>query len=231
MRYWTLGEVREKIESDLDLLEEPDILSPNELVGYLNDAIDTVEQHFIRLGDYFLSVSTKIDLFDGQSDYDLPDDIYATKIRQILCDNEYIVRMVKDIRKIPVIADSIGDTYKYLLINSYETGGRPRIRLFPTPLQGEGQFLEIYYTRNANRILPDGGDAQVVDIPEAMLYIITFIKMRIYEKEKNYGMYQAYKEELAQHEQNLINALAARVDDEDNTIAPDTEIYTDMMYV
>jgi hypothetical protein len=231
MRYWTWGEVKEKIEADLDLLEEPDILAPNELLGYLNDAIDTVEQHFIKLGDYFLAVADRITLVDGQSDYDLPTDIYATKIRQILCSNNYVLRQLKDIKRIPDANESNGDSYRYMLINSLGTFSRPVIRLFPTPLKGDGEFIDIYYTRNAKRITSDDGDEQEIDVPEAMLYIICFIKMRIYEKEKNMAMYQAYREELMVHEKNLVDALAARIDDEDNVIEPDMDIYKDMLYV
>jgi hypothetical protein len=44
-------------------------------------------------------------------------------------------------------------------------------------------------------------------------------------------MYQSYQQELMVHENNLIDALAARVDDENNEIEPDVEIYRDMLYV
>jgi hypothetical protein len=225
MRYWTLDEVRQKIESDLDLLEEPDILSPNELVGYLNDAIDTVEQHFIKLGDYFLATTDRIELIEDQAEYDLPEDIYATKIRQILCDDDYVVRQLKDIKKIPLAEDNSGSEYTYMLINNNISGSRPRIRLFPVPKKGDGEYIQVYYTRNATRILSEDDGSQLVDVPEAMLFILCYIKMRIYEKEKNMAMYQSYKEELAEHKQNLMDALAARIDDEDNVIEPDTSLF------
>lgn len=228
MRYWTWGEVKEKIEADFDLIEEPDLLAPNELLGYLNDAIDTVEQHFVKLGDYFLTVSDRILLEEGQNDYQLPTDIYATKIRQILCNDDYEVRLLRNIKNVLVANESYGDRYTYILINQAAIGGRPRVRLFPTPKKGFGEYLDIYYTRNANRITADGGDDQEIDVPEAMLYIICYIKMRIYEKEKNMAMYQSYQQELMVHEKNLLDALASRVDDENNEIEPDVEIYRDM---
>lgn len=228
MRYWSVGEIRAKIEADFDLLEEPDILSPNELIGYINDAIDTVEQHFIKLGDYFLSVSDRIELIEEQAEYDLPEDIYATKIRQILCDDDYVVRQLKDIKKIPLAEDNSGSEYSYMIINSNITNSRPRLRLFPVPKKGDGEFIQIYYTRNAQRIIPGGGDEQLVDLPEAMLYVICYIKMRVYEKEKNVAMYQSYRQELEEHKQNLMDALAARIDDEDNVIEPDVTLFDEM---
>lgn len=226
MVYWTWGELRDKIEKDFDLQEEPDILASGELVGYLNDAIDKIEQHFIKLGDYFFSVSDPITLVEGQQDYDLPEDIYATKIRQIICDGEYEVKRIRDIRRIPIAGELNGDYYKYIIIN--KTGQAPKLRLYPEPLKGDGGSLEIYYTRNATRITGDDDD-QEIDIPEAMNYIIAYIKMRIYEKEKNQSMFESYKGELKQHEEDLLAALGARVDDEENVIEPDADIYFDMV--
>lgn len=228
MRYWSVGEVKAKIEADFDLLEEPDILSPNELVGYINDAIDSVEQQFIKLGDYFFSISERIDLVEQQAEYDLPEDIYATKIRQILCDDRYVIKQLKDIKKIPLAEDMSGSGYSYLLVNSNITNSRPRIRLFPVPKKGDGEYIQIFYTRNASRIFPEFGDSQLIDVPEAMLYIICYIKMRIYEKEKNMAMYQSYRAELEEHKQTLIDTLAVRIDDEDNVIEPDTTLYDEM---
>jgi hypothetical protein len=225
MRYWTWGEIREKIENEFDLQEEPDILSTGELCGYLNDAIDSVEQHFIKLGDYFYSISDPITVVAGTKDYVLPEKIYANKIRQIIYDGEYEVRPIKNVKNIPFISDSTGSDYTYKIVNN--PGERPKIRLFPTPTSsGE---LEIHYTRNAAQIDPDGDDDQEIDIPEANLYIHHYIKMKIYEKEKNYQMFESYKGIIEEVEKDLIDALDAQLDDESNTIDPDVEIYQDMI--
>jgi hypothetical protein len=226
MRYWTWGEIKEKIENEFDLKEEPDILAEGELLGYLNDAIDACEQHFIKLGDYFYSISDPVTIVAGTKDYDLPEDIYATKIRQIICDGEYEIKRLKDIKNIPQLTQEPGSSYyKYKLINN--PGSRPKIRLFPTPTSGGS--LEIHYTRNAYRVNDEDGDDQEVDIPEAMLFIMEFIRMRVYEKEKQLQNVSDCKERLLKFEQMLIDALDAEVDDEDNTIEPDVEIYQDMV--
>jgi hypothetical protein len=223
MEYWTFAEIKEKIENDLDLQEEPDILSDGELMGYVNDAIDVCEQQFIKLPDYFLAKST-ITLADGTQDYDLPADIYATKIRMIMKGDEYEVKLVRDLKKVPFIAANDGTDYSYILLNN--AGSAPKIRIIPTPSAAE--TLDIYYTRNATRITSESDE---IDIPEAMGYIITYIKMRIHEKEKQFSLVQKYEAELMKQEQLLLDALAERVDDESQTIEPDIGIYQDMMDV
>jgi hypothetical protein len=223
MEYWTFAEIKEKIENDLDLQEEPDILSDGELMGYTNDAIDVCEQQFIKLSDYFLAKST-ISLTAGTSDYDLPADIYATKIRMIMKGDEYEVKLVRDLKKVPFIAANDGTDYSYIIINN--AGAAPKIRILPTPSTTE--TLDIYYTRNANRIEEESDE---IDIPEAMGYIITYIKMRIHEKEKQFSLVQKYEMELAKQEQLLLDALAERVDDEHTGIEPDISIYGDMFDV
>lgn len=223
MRYWTWGEIREKIESELDLQEEPDILAKGELCGYLNDAIDLCEQHFIKLGDYFFSVSEPISIVPGTKDYDLPEDIYATKIRKIFLDDEYEIKQLKELNHIPALKQMVGNDYRYRLINM--PGAKPKLRLYPTPTQAG--TLEIYYTRNANRIDADGADGQEVDIPEAMNYILEYLRMCVYRKEKQFQSMMDCKENLVKLEDMLLGALGARVDDENNQIDPDVELYED----
>lgn len=220
MRYWTWGEIREKIEDEFDLQEEPDILSPGELCGYLNDAIDACEQHFIKLPRYFLSAAP-LTLVAGQRDYDLPDDIYATKIVKLLHECSE-VKKLKDISKVGILEKLTGDHYNYLLIN---ISGKPKIRLFPTP-QSTAQ-LDLYYIRNANRIDEDGSDEQEVDIPEAMLWIMEYIRMEIYRKEKQETSISRSEARLTKFEQMMTDALAAHVDDENNFVEPDIELYED----
>lgn len=222
MRYWTWGEIREKIEDEFDLQEEPDMLSDGELCGYLNDAIDACEQHFIGLGDYFLSTA-QITLVAGTRDYDLPDDIYGTKIRKLIYDYAPVNRLRK-LEDVTRLAEYTGDDYCYLLVN---IGSRPKLRLYPTP--SKAGTLDLYYTRNANRIDEDGSDGQEVDIPEAMLWIFENVREKLYEKEKQVALIQKSQGKQEKLEAQMIKALSAMVDDESNSIDPDIEIYEDMI--
>jgi hypothetical protein len=222
VKYWTWEEAKTKIENDLDLQEEPDILADGEMMGYFNDAIDACEQHFITLGDYFLSVTDPITVVSGTADYDLPEDIYATKIRKVIYNGEYEIKLLKDLTQVTYFTDLTGDDYRYIIVNN--PGERPKLRLLPTPNQS-GTF-EIYYTRNAYRLDPEEADSQAIDIPEAMNFIFSHVKRSIYEKEKS-PLYQLYDQQVEKQEQLLLKALAARVDDDNNYIEPDIELYQD----
>lgn len=224
MQYLTWGEFREKIESEFDLQEEPDFLSPNEMCDYLNEAIAKCEKQFIKLGDYFLSCSS-LNLIDNQRDYPLPEDIYATKIRSIMVNGRRI-RLLKDLTSTQSLGDGkVTDPSHFLIINERTAG--PLIRFFPIPSGGE--TVDIYYTRNATRINPEGDDNQEIDMPEAYEYLYTFVRMMLYKKEKQYPLMEGEKVNLAMAAQELADALGARVDTEENTIEVDASFYADMV--
>lgn len=222
MNYTTWGEIKDAIQEDMDLQEEPDILAEGELMRYVNDAIEVCEAKFVRLGDYFFSVTDPISVVPGTKDYDLPSDIYANKIRKIFLDDQYEVKNLKSLNDIPFLKNEVGPAYRFKIIN--QSGARPKIRLFPTPTQA--QSMEIYYTRSATRLTEDGGDAQEIEVPEANLFIKAYVKRRIYEKEKS-PLYQLYNDEVTVFGQLLDDALAAQIDDENNTIEPDLEAVSD----
>jgi hypothetical protein len=224
MQYSTWAELREKIQEEHDIVEEPDFLSEGELLGYVNDAIDVCEKHFIKLPDYFLA-SGSIYLVSGQRDYDLPEDMYATKIRGLWHDQDrYRVKLLKSISHKSLLEESPGATMKFLIINN--SGELPKIRLFPTP-NNTGNTLSIDYIRGASRL--SGDDFEEIDIPEAMGFITSYVDMKLKQKEKLYGgPLEDAKAEMMRQEQLLIEALATRIDDEDATvIEPDVSIYED----
>jgi hypothetical protein len=221
MRYVTWGEFRDKIEREQDLQEDPDILAQDELMGMVNDAIDLCEAQFIKLRDYFLA-DTVINIVAGQANYDLPSDIWGYKIRNFFLPNCHEIKELKDIKKIPMLNfESSSDPYYFKIINN---ASGPKIRLFPTPSRDIA--APMFYTREANRLTPAGGDAQIIDIPEGMNYIREYINLRIEKKEKS-PMYSLSKDELLYFEQLLMDSLALTTDDENNEIEPNVELYED----
>jgi hypothetical protein len=221
MRYVTWGEFRDKIEKEQDLQEDPDILAQDELMGMVNDAIDLCEAQFIKLRDYFLA-DTTINIIGGQSNYDLPSDIWGYKIRNFYIPNFHEIKELKDIKKIPLLNyEQSSDPYYFKIINN---ASGPKIRLFPTPSRNVAATL--FYTREASRLTPSGGDSQIIDIPEGMNFIRAYINLRIEKKERS-QMYSLSKEEMMYFEQLLIESLALTTDDENNEIEPDAELYED----
>lgn len=225
MEYTTWGEFRTKIEKENDIQEDPDFLAEGELCDILNDAIDKCEQHFIRLPDYFLASAT-ITVTAGTRDYSLPSDIYGTKIRNITHDTLYYeVRQLKSIKDRAFQELYTGADLRYLLINN--AGEAVKLRLYPTP--AEDCTLTVEYIRNAARIDPDGDDDQEIDIPEAMGFLYAYTNWRLRKKEKILAEINDAKAEMEQEKEDMISALAQRIDDENNEIDPDISIYRDHM--
>jgi hypothetical protein len=126
MKVWTYGEMDDKVRVDLDLQDE-DFVTPDEMVGYANEAIDEAEATIHTLGaeeEYFLKRGF-LALVTDQAQYSLPSDIYAMKIRGIIYQNGpdiYPINRIRRSKKFELLAnlqESPTDTqaYRYFLHN------------------------------------------------------------------------------------------------------------------
>lgn len=81
---YTYAMMKEKLENDLDLIDEP-LVSEAELLGYINEAIEDSETavHTLGIEDTYFLANDFIYLNPAQSTYDLPADIYANKLRKL----------------------------------------------------------------------------------------------------------------------------------------------------
>lgn len=88
--------IQTKLQNDLDLINEP-FLTPTELLGYVNEAIEDSETaiHTFGLGADYFRVSTFRLLTPGQSNYLFPTDIYANKIRRVFYRNPVAMTQVQ----------------------------------------------------------------------------------------------------------------------------------------
>lgn len=213
---------------DLDL-EGETFITPDEMLGYANEAIDTVERTIHTLyEDYFVTRGT-ITLAPGQELYDIPSDIYALKIRQITYRNGsqvWKLERLKNWHKFSIYETektNLSGTqhYGYFVINS--TPGQPKILLTPTPSEA-GSYLQIWYIRNANEL---SNDASVCDIPEAVNYVISYIKMKCMEKELHPNLAKAIQD-VEQEKQDTLTALSEMYSDNENNIEPDYRLYNEM---
>lgn len=228
MKFWTWAELRGKVEADLDL-EEETFITQDELLGYGNEAVDEVERQVHNIyEDYFLTRGT-INLVSGTEEYDLPDDIYAMKIRSIVYRNGTSVWKVQKIRdwhkfeqyEVEQTGTSSYSQYGYFLLN--QTAGSPKLLLAPTPIEN-GSFLKIWYLRNANELVDDDS---ILDIPEAANYIMQYIKVRCYEKEGHPNLEKAMLD-LQQEKETTLSILGQMVADNSTEIEPDLRLYEDM---
>lgn len=228
-RFWTYTDLLAKVERDGDY-EGEEFIQPLEYLGLFNEAIDSAEQIIHGLyEDYFLDHDT-ITLVSGTSEYVLPSRIYAQKIRAVMYRNgtrAYEVKRVRDWKKfIQYTADLVGGAqssaeYQYFMIN--QSAGAPKA-LFTPAVNESGAFVEVWFLRQANRLLTG---ADVLDIPEAANYILQYVKTRCYEKEGHPNLVKAVGD-LARERSDLEGVLSTMTPDADNEIELDTSFYGDM---
>jgi hypothetical protein len=226
--YWTLLEIRDKIQRDLDL-EGETFINQAELDSYINEAIDEVERQIHTLNEDYFITRTTISLVSGQEEYSFPTDVYAMKIRGIIYRNGttvYQLQRVKDWRKFEEYellkaGTSYNALYGYMLVNS--TAGSPKILLAPTPLEN-GAYLKVWYLRNANRL---SAETDVMDIPEAVNYVIQYAKVRCYEKEGHPNLQKAIAD-LEMEKADTIATLSNIFPDTQNELEADMRLYNEM---
>jgi hypothetical protein len=229
-RSWTKLQIINKIEADLDLQEET-FITPAEMTLSLEQAIDDCEAVVHTMNkDYFLTKST-LNLVNGTSDYDLPANIYATKIRGIIYRNGtrvYPIRRLKSFEKFLQIAElAVGSTaiteYQYLLINDSNTAGF-KIQLHPTSQETVSGAVTIWYLRNASRLV---NDSDVCDIPEFINYIFAHVKKSCLAKENGGEAPPGAVADLDRQEKLMVETLKEMAPDGDDLIEKDLTFYED----
>lgn len=237
--FFTYAQIRRKIEVDVDL-EAEDFVQPEELLGYVNEGIDSAESYIHTLGledDYFLSFAF-LPWTLGADTFPLPADIYANKIRGITYDDGSLIYEIKRVRGMHLfnkIANAqhfsnSDDYYQYMLVNT-TAGSGSQMQIYPdsrinstlTGLDGL-PIVKIWYIRQANRLAVD---ADVCDIPDFFHYVIKYAKWMVYYKEGHPNMETA-KAELKEEEKKMVETLANMVPDQDSEIVPDLDMYTDV---
>lgn len=225
MEYVTWSALKTKIQADLDLQDE-DFVTENELLGYVNEAIDDSETIIHNLGleaKYFLTTDT-LTLVSGQSDYDPPSDIYASKVSKIFYVNgakKYEVFRNRDLRELPWI--QAGEDYKYLILNL--TAG-VTWRFYPTPLE-DGAYIQRYYIRNVRKMTTSTDASNTLELPEAVNFVYAHVRQKVYEKEGNPNLQKATEDLKLQHDL-MVQNLQEMVPDDNNAIMPDFSCYEDM---
>lgn len=235
MKTWTFQEARDKVLRDLDMDEES-FVGDDELVGYFNDAVSDAANEINRLSrqeDYFLTEAL-LSLVSGQSEYDLPDDIFARDIRRIIYadgSNIYPVRRFRGAKKFEAIAfarESAGsqDYRYYEKMDADES--QAKIVLVPPARETSATVMKIHYIREPRRIpLIAGGSeaatlATEIDIPEFIEFIFAHVKYTIIEKAKE--PIETYVTKLQTQRQYLVDTLSGFQDDDDE-IQPDLSHY------
>lgn len=241
MRLNTYGEIEAKVRLDLDQQDTDNFVQNDEFAGYCNEAIDMAEAEILKLHeDYFLTKGT-ITLVDGTTDYALPTNIYAQKIRSLIYNNGskiYPIRRNRDPEAFYKRAEALyyanAETeYEYMLINGTEEE-QAKVSFMPTPREN-GTFIDLWYIRNAKRIplTTDTGSptrstqlATIVEIPEWTPFIMQYMKWRSMQKELH-PLADKAEAAMLELKKNMVETLANRVVDNDDCIPPALDFYYD----
>jgi len=229
MKYWTWEELSQKIERDLDTEDEL-FITPKELIGYGNEAVDDIEKKIHTLCEDYFVTRTTVPVTPGVEEVTLPSDIYAMKIREVIYvtgGQAYPVTQLKNWRKFARYEDDIAagpiatNSYKYFIINS--VAGSPKLILTPKPV--ESGILKIWYIRNANEFI-DG--TSILDIPEAATYVTKYCSVKIMQKELH-PLLESAKADLAVVLADTIADLSEMFPNNETELEPDYTFYTESL--
>lgn len=239
----TYSELLTEVQLELDLQEET-IISDNEFVQYCNDSIQEAESIILGMRqDYFLT-SKKLyngvtyGLKAGQNLYPLPTDMFATKIREVVYSNGsdiFDIRPFQYGRKLSEIEllerdnPSPQSFYNYIIVNNnvYDptlpNTTNFQMRIIPTPKE-TGDYVTIWYLREAAKIPYTSNSTVQVDIPEFYWFIKARFKLLCALKEMHPKL-EALAAEYERQKQLMIRALKTRYEDENNEIRQDVSFY------
>lgn len=241
MKLWTYREILQKITTDLDL-QDQQFITPDEMVGYCNEAIQEAEREILKLNeDYFLAPAP-LTLVAGQQDYDLPTGCYAQKIRSIQYLNgsiNYPIRRIRGGAKFDdlTMIQQYGpnDDYMYILVNA-TAGAAAKLRLAPASRES-GAFVTVWYIRNAQRvqtaaevgIKPTDPNSTsqldtVIDIPEFTTFVIDFMKAKCLAKDGD-PRYSDQVAALENQRKMMVDTLTQQVPDDDDQVVADMSFY------
>lgn len=226
--YITYGEIKQRVQDQLDLEDEV-FIDASEMLQYCQDAIKKCEAKIHTLYEDYFADKVALTLVAGQNEYDLPSTIYADKIRRVVFregQTIYPVLKFKNFHQFERIEhaenyDTNGQ-YRYWLRNA-PTG--KKMVMVPNIRQGSpGELCNVYFLRRAIRPTVD---SDLVDIPEFYSFIVAYMKMQCYAKE-GHPNYQLAAAEVDDETKEMENTLSNRVPDDENEIPLDLSFYADM---
>lgn len=149
MRIWTYQELRLKVERDLDLEEEL-FITPAEMLGYANEAIDEAEAEIIKINEDYLLTCAPISFVAGRAVYAMPANIYANKARGIEYLNGsiyYPIRRIRNYHMFDRIQDAMyqpssTQDYQWYPRNDSAEGGQKMV-FIPTPQETPGTTFAV----------------------------------------------------------------------------------------
>lgn len=210
-------------------MRDEQFVTPTEMMGYCNEAIDEAEAEIMKLHeDYFLK-SEAISLVTGTASYDMPSDIYAQKIRALIWSDgtrwyqPHRIRSFNKFLRITSANENINteQDYQWFIKNPDVDTGYQMV-LAPPARETSSTVMTLWYIRNAHRVT---SSEQVIDIPEFANFIMTYMKAACMAKENAGVIPPTWAERVAQQRKQMIDTLTQMVPDDEDEVEGDFSHY------
>lgn len=227
----TYATAKLKVQRDLDL-EEETFIQAEEFLEYFNESKREAEAEVLGIFEDYLLTKANLALVNGTSIYNIPSEIYSTKIRGIIYQTSSIIYEIKRIRSAKKFLERAylrdanpTDYYQYILLNGSTSG--IQIELSPASRETSSTNVTIWYLRTVTEITEDG-DIIDADIPESLNFMYAYVKGKCKQKENAGVMPPDAAQELEQQRMLLVNTLSNAVPDDDNEVEKDLSFYREM---
>jgi hypothetical protein len=243
MELLTWEQLKENLWDDMDL-EDENFITDEGLVRYVNRALDDAETciHTLHHEDKYFLTNAVYAWESGLTQYSLPADIYANKIRLIFYSNgslKYPVTRIKQLENIPYIQTA--DRYQYIIYNSMPTSspqeapaysnGGVYIQFYP-PIAETSENATIWYIRNMKKMTTDEDDtSNICEIPETVNFVYQHVRLSVAKKMRVQSLIDQERIDLKIQYDLMCDALKEMVPDEDNRIPPDLSAYWDQSLI
>lgn len=218
----TLADIKQRVRDLVDA-ESADFVSNAEIIRYINEGIKRCEAEIHKLNEDYYKKDASLTLVSGTSEYSLPSDIYAQKIRRIMYNNgtdkKYEIFKILD-EEVPFV-DSSDEYFRYRLV--FNSSDSKVIKLYPEPAEANS-YITISYIKDAKEL---SSDSDVCDIPEFSQFVVDFARYRILQKEISNPMLETVLGDLKYSQKTMIETLQQSVPDGNNEIVLGDDIYND----
>lgn len=182
----TFGDLRSQLEMELDT-EDEGFVQETELQNYFNTGITIIESEIVKLGlrEKYLQKETFVSTVANQSDYAIPTDIVANKIRKMIYRNGNTIYPIKPLRtEDSYETEDVYNVYapsEYYRYSIYKTGELNILRLTPKALLSVSNAIRLVYFAKLNRFTADSVNCDIPDI--CYEYLLSYVRYRVYGKE------------------------------------------------
>jgi hypothetical protein len=214
----TIGQLKDKIKK-FTCTEEESFISDAELNCFIDMAQKKAATKIACLNKEYFTSMVEVPVTKMQESVDLPEDIRATKVKSVFWQSEgsKCCTRIQRADYSCIGKDCPSTPCEYVFLNKKDEGSK----LYLNPISNKAGTLTIIYERVPCDIADDASDDTTLEFEEMCDYIFQYVKLRVYEKEKN-PLASLTVGELNEAEQDMLDCLCPQFGD-DCEVKPDAQ--------